>query len=121
MEHGFISLEEKIQSRTNQYTLNRFKIFSISHETIYQYLLYDKRKSVILHNDLRFVPIRRRKRYKSYDTRGRLAGKRPITDRSDIINKRLEIGHWEGNTVYWPGSPPLYSYTYGAIKRFCDH
>ena len=80
-------------------TLKRFKIFNISHETIYQYLLYDKRKGGILYKDLRFVTKRRRKRYKSHDSRGRLAGKRPITDRSDIINNRLEIGHWEGDTV----------------------
>jgi IS30 family transposase len=79
--------------------LKRFNLFNISHETIYQYLLYDKKKGGSLHKNLRIVPKRRRKRYNSYDSRGQLTGKRPISDRSDLINQRLEIGHWEGDTV----------------------
>ena len=80
-------------------TLKRFALFSISHETIYQYLLYDKKKGGSLYKHLRFVPKRRRKRYNSHDSRGRLDGKRYISDRPKYINNRSEIGHWEGDTV----------------------
>lgn len=80
-------------------TLLRFNLFSISHETIYQYLLHDKKHGGTWHKFLRNMPKRRRKRYKSYDSRGKLAGKRPITDRPDHINQRLRFGHWEGDTV----------------------
>ena len=80
-------------------TLLRFGLFSISHETIYQYLLHDKKHGGTWHKFLRNVPKRRRKRYKSYDSRGKLAGKRPITERPDHINQRLRFGHWEGDTV----------------------
>lgn len=80
-------------------TLKRFHLFSISYETIYQYLLVDKRKGGSLYKHLRVVPKRRRKRYKSYDSRGRLAGKRPISSRPDHINDRTRMGHWEGDTV----------------------
>jgi IS30 family transposase len=92
-------LQNKFSPEQISNTLKRFKLFNISHETIYQYLLYDKKKGGMLHKNLRIVPKRRRKRYNSYDSRGRLAGKRPITDRSDRINNRLELGHWEGDTV----------------------
>jgi IS30 family transposase len=73
--------------------------FSISHETIYLYLLYDKRKGGTIYKHLRVVPKRRRKRYNSYDSRGRLAGKRMIEDRPIEIDYRINIGHWEGDTV----------------------
>lgn len=73
--------------------------FSMSHETIYLYLLYDKKKGGTLYKHLRIVPKRRRKRYNSYDSRGRLAGKRMIQDRPAEIEHRTRIGHWEGDTV----------------------
>ena len=92
-------LEQKFSPEQISNILKRFNLFSISHETIYQYLLYDKRKGGEWYKHLRIVPKRRRKRYNTYDSRGRLAGKRPITDRPDFINERLETGHWEGDTV----------------------
>jgi len=80
-------------------TLKRFAIFSISYETIYQYLLYDKKKGGTHYKHLRNVTKQRRKRYNSYDSRGRLGGKRHISERPEYINKRSTIGHWEGDTV----------------------
>lgn len=80
-------------------TLKRFRLFSISYETIYQYLLYDKKKGGSWYKHLRHVSKKRRKRYNSYDSRGRLAGKRHISQRPDYINNRSRIGHWEGDTV----------------------
>jgi IS30 family transposase len=73
--------------------------FSISHETIYLYLLYDKKKGGHLYKHLRVVPKNKRKRYNSYDSRGRLAGKRTIQDRPIEIDYRTTVGHWEGDTV----------------------
>jgi IS30 family transposase len=73
--------------------------FTISHETIYQYILYDKKKGGSIYKHLRIVPKRRRKRYNSHDSRGRLAGKRMIQDRPSEIDSRSTIGHWEGDTV----------------------
>jgi IS30 family transposase len=92
-------LRHKFSPEQISNTLKRFNLFSISHETIYQYLLYDKKHGGVWHKHLRAVSKRRRKRYNSYDSRGRLAGKRSISDRPEVINKRLEIGHWEGDTV----------------------
>lgn len=80
-------------------TLLRFKLFSISHETIYKYLLHDKKHGGSWYKFLRNVPKRRRKRYNSYDSRGKLAGKRPISERPEHINQRLRFGHWEADTV----------------------
>jgi IS30 family transposase len=48
----------------------------ISHETIYQYIWRDRHTGGCLWQQLRQSPKVRRKRYKAYDSRGRLAEKR---------------------------------------------
>jgi len=73
--------------------------FTISHETIYQYVLYDKKKGGSVYKNLRIMPKQRRKRYNSHDSRGILPGKRLITMRPSNIETRKELGHWEGDTV----------------------
>jgi IS30 family transposase len=73
--------------------------FTISHETIYQYILYDKKHGGSLYKHLRIMPKRRRKRYNSHDSRGILPGKRHISTRPTAVELRQELGHWEGDTV----------------------
>lgn len=81
------------------FTVKAFFGFSMSHETMYQYLLYDKKKGGTIYKLLRVVPKRRRKRYNSHDSRGRLPGKRMIEDRPVEIDYRTTTGHREGDTV----------------------
>jgi len=78
-------------------------LLSISHETIYQHIWREKRAGGDLHKHLRCVSKQRRKRYRSYDSRGRLAGKRDITERPQSVEERTEIGHWEVDTVMGSG------------------
>jgi len=77
---------------------------SISHETIYRHIWEDKADGGTLHQHLRGACKQRRKRYGAYDSRGRLAGKRPLTERSKKADERLEKGHWEIDTVHGRGS-----------------
>lgn len=86
--------------------IRRFKLLkrALSHETIYQYIWRDKAEGGQLWQYLRQSPKRRRKRYKAYDSRGRLAGKRHISERPVSIEKRLYQGHWEIDTVFGRGS-----------------
>ncbi len=72
---------------------------SISHETIYRYVRRDKDEGGNLHRHLRCARKKRRKRYRSYDSRGRLAGKRHISERPLSVESRKEVGHWEIDTV----------------------
>ena len=71
----------------------------ISHETINQQIWRDKKAGGVLYKHLRCSAKRRRKRYGAYDSRGRLAGKRCITERPKRVDERQEIGHWEIDTV----------------------
>jgi len=83
--------------------LHRFQLLTISHETIYRYIWADKHAGGTLYQHLRGARKQRRKRYGRYDSRGRLAGKRPITTRPPAAETRAEIGHWEADTVLGAG------------------
>lgn len=79
--------------------LQKVSPYSISFQSIYRWIRKDRRHGGSLYKDLRIVPKRRRKRYRSEDSRGILRGKRLISERPDAINNRLEFGHWEADTV----------------------
>ena len=77
---------------------------SISHETIYRHVWRDKREGGALYTHLRGSRKRRRKRYGAYDSRGRLAGKRAISERPAAVEARESVGHWEADTVMGAGT-----------------
>jgi IS30 family transposase len=84
--------------------LRRAGLLSISHETIYHHVWRDKKQGGALYTHLRGARKRRRKRYGAYDSRGRLAGKRPISERPAEVEARDRVGHWEIDTVMGTGS-----------------
>ena len=57
-----------------------------------------------LWKNLRCAIKRRRKRHNSYDSRGRLAGKRHISERPVEVESRDRIGHWEVDTLVGGGA-----------------
>lgn len=97
-------LQEKWSPEQIAGTRHLARSFRISHETIYRHIWKDKAQEGSLYTHLRCAQKRRRKRYRSYDSRGRLAGKRHISERAPIINDRTELGHWEIDTVIGKGS-----------------
>jgi transposase, IS30 family len=74
-------------------------LLSISHETIYVRIWADKRRGGDLYQHLRQAGKKRRKRYGAYDSRGRLPGKRHISERPAEAETRCTLGHWEIDTV----------------------
>lgn len=84
--------------------LRREARLSISHETIYIHIWNDKESGGQLYTSLRCALKKRRKRHNSYDSRGRLAGKRHISERPAWIEKRRSMGHWEVDTVVGGGA-----------------
>jgi len=67
----------------------------ISHETIYQYLIQDKKEGGELYKYLRHKNKPYRKRYGVSDKRGEIANKRSIEDRPSIVDEKNRIGDWE--------------------------
>jgi IS30 family transposase len=83
--------------------LRRFGELQISHETIYKHIRKDKARGGILFLHLR-QPSRWRKGYGTRERRGRVDGKRHISERPAAVEGRREFGHWEGDTVVGTGS-----------------
>jgi len=79
--------------------LKRHGELSISYETIYLHIWRDKREGGELWKHLRQATKKRRKRNGSRDSRGRLAGKRHISERPAEVETRETDGHWEIDTV----------------------
>jgi IS30 family transposase len=80
-------------------------VLRISHETIYRHIWHDKRRGGTRFKLLRQTGKKRRKRYGANDSRGRLAGKRHISERPPAVESRVEVGHWEIDTVLGIGKP----------------
>lgn len=87
----------------------RHRLLRISHETIYRWIWDDWRRGGTLWAELRGARRRRRKRYGTREWRGRVLGKRPITDRPAIVERRCQVGHWEADTLLGAGRPCLLS------------
>ena len=92
-------LREKLSPEQISGYLKALGALRISHETIYKHVWRDRQNNGQLWTHLRCSPKRRRKRYGTYENRGRLAGKKMITDRPPIVETRSEFGHWEMDTV----------------------
>jgi IS30 family transposase len=85
--------------------LGKGGVLRISHESIYRHIWLDKRRGGTRYKLLRQAGKKRRKRYGAYDSRGRLAGKRHISERPAAVEGRAELGHWEIDTVLGSGKP----------------
>jgi transposase, IS30 family len=94
---GHLLSPEQISGR-----LREEGVLKISHETIYQHIWNDKRRGGHLWLFLR-QRLRYRKRYGRYEKRGRVDGKRHISERPRAAEKRSRVGHWEMDTVLGTG------------------
>jgi transposase, IS30 family len=99
MQPVFYLIKKKWSPEQISFILKKSGVLSISHETIYKHILYDKKHGGTLYTYLRIIPKIRRKRYNTRDSRGRLLGKRSIQERPTEVETRKIIGHWEGDTV----------------------
>lgn len=79
--------------------LKLHRIMSISHETIYLRVWHDKAHGGELWTHMRQATKKRRKRRGAYDSRGKVAGKRHISERPPEVEGRRVPGHWEIDTI----------------------
>ncbi len=71
----------------------------VSHEWIYQHIFANKRQGGDLYKHLR-CQKQRRKRYGTYNRRGKLLNCRSIEERPAIVTPRKRLGDWEVDTVF---------------------
>jgi IS30 family transposase len=73
---------------------------AVSHERIYQHIWQDKAQGGALYKHLRIGGTKqRRKRRNSRDMRGTIKNRVGIEKRPKIVERRIRIGDWEGDTV----------------------
>jgi IS30 family transposase len=73
---------------------------TVSHERIYQHVWQDKARNGMLYKHLRIGGTKqRRKRRNSRDMRGTIKNRVGIQERPDIVERKIRIGDWEGDTV----------------------
>lgn len=75
------------------------KGIKLHHETIYRLIYADKKAGGNLYKHLRIAAKNYRRRYGSYDNRGKIARKTSIDERPAIVDERSRIGDWEGDTM----------------------
>ena len=73
---------------------------AVSHERIYQHIWQDKAQGGMLYKHLRIAGTKqRRKRRNSRDMRGTIPNRVGIEKRPKIVERKIRIGDWEGDTV----------------------
>ena len=77
----------------------RMRRLKISAQTIYRHIWRDRKAGGELWRYTRIISKNGRKRYRSVDFRGVLKGKRHISSRPKVVQRRRQVGHWEGDTV----------------------
>lgn len=75
----------------------------IGTSTIYRWLAQDKARGGMSWLQTRQLSRRYRKGYRVRDLRGRMSGKRPLSERPRQAQDRSEVGHLEGDTVMGKG------------------
>lgn len=76
---------------------------SVSHETIYRFLLIDKAAGGELYTHLRHQAKRYRKRYGKKDYRGIIPARVDIDERPAIVDEKSRLGDWKADTVIGKG------------------
>ena len=79
--------------------LKKNNLPSVSHETIYQFVIADQKAGRDLYTHLRCGHKKRRKRLKSRDRRGQIPHRVSIDQRPAIVDKKTRVGDWELDTI----------------------
>jgi len=76
---------------------------SVSHETIYRYILANKAAGGDLYTYLRHQAKPYRKRYGKNDYRGTIPNRVDIDERPQVVDDKARLGDWEADTVIGKG------------------
>jgi IS30 family transposase len=79
--------------------LSSDNVIDLHHETIYQYILTDKKAGGDLYKHLRHQNKTYRKRYGNARNRTGIPNRVDIEERPEVANNRERIGDWEADTI----------------------
>jgi IS30 family transposase len=95
----FLLKQDYSPEQISGYLAKEYQIF-ISHETIYQHIWADKKQGGHLYTHLRHNCHKRRRRYRSYEKRGKIPDRVSIDERPKIVDTKERIGDWEIDTLF---------------------
>jgi transposase, IS30 family len=72
---------------------------SVSHETIYQFIIDDQKSGGELYKHRRLGHKKRRKRLKNNDRRGTIPNRVSIDERPVLVDNKERVGDWEIDTI----------------------
>jgi IS30 family transposase len=109
----FVKITESLKDRIVKYIRKKWspdqisnylkkKNIFISHESIYQLIIKDKKSGGKLYTHLR-CQKKRKKRYGSIDRRGSIKNRVSIDFRPTIVDKRNRFGDWEADLIVGQG------------------
>jgi transposase, IS30 family len=93
----FICIEYSPEQVSNY--LHQEYCIAISTERIYQHIWEDKKAGGELYRHLRQSSRQRRKRSRTYDSRGQIPNRISIDERPAIVEERVRVGDWEIDTI----------------------
>ena len=79
--------------------LDQQGVIKLHHESIYQFILGDKKAGGTLYKHLRHQNKTYRKRYGSAHNRTGIPNRVGIEERSEVVNNRERVGDWEADTI----------------------
>lgn len=109
--HSHVKFTTEVQELVEQYIrieyspeqvsnyLLKEHFVSISTERIYQHIWADKKAGGTLYQHLRQGTRQRRRRSKSYDSRGQIPNRVSIDERPATVENRERVGDWEVDTI----------------------
>ena len=99
LEHIELKLKQEWSPEQISGSMETYHLPRISHETIYQHILIDKRHGGTLYKHLRQFNKKRKKRYGSNDKRGQIKERISIDERPRAVDDKARLGDWEIDTV----------------------
>lgn len=110
-------IEAKIKEKWSPEQISgRFKeegVPVVSHQRIYEHVREDNAMGGELYKSLRRGNKKRRKRYGSKDSRGKIKDRVDIDQRPEVVALKTRVGDWEGDTIVGGGRE-------GAVLTLAD-
>ncbi|MDR0557598.1 MAG: IS30 family transposase, partial [Treponema sp.] len=92
----------------------------VSHETIYQYVYQDMSGQPELKSHFRHPRPHRRKRNGRKERREQIPGRNPIENRPAVVDEKVRIGDWEGDTVEGAGKTAYIAAFAGKTSKLLE-
>lgn len=115
---AYIRLDLSPEQAVRRLTLERGSPIGISHETVYQRIYADRRSGGDLIRHLRSQKSRRQRHRSGRCRRGGLPGRIGIEHRPAMVEQRLRLGDWEGDTVIGKGRQGVLVTLVERLSRF---